>query len=178
MTSTETAAFDVWIADNYDTIKTDLICHDEFDPDTFHDAYLRLSDALTPEIGVSHYRKLFRAIYAEIRRNKIWQSFRSVNVSDLFFELLRDESEEETQRDTETPDPVITAKAIKRKARNCLTGEQFTVFTLRYESNMTFQEIGLYLGKGKDYAKRTSDFAITNLRNKFNIKPKYETCSI
>jgi len=68
-TVTETAAkVDAWIAKEYDSLKAALISNNTFDPDTFHDAYLSLYIAVTPDIDKNLYRKLFNAIYAEIAK--------------------------------------------------------------------------------------------------------------
>lgn len=172
MTTTETAAnVDAWIAQEYDNIKAYLIRHDTFDPDTFHDAYLSLSDAVTPEVDITLYRKLFDAIYAELRKNKVWQSFRSVNVQEILFNLLKsdDETESDEEHQAESK-PDITAQQVRSYARHNLTGEEYSLFALRYEHGMTLQQIGLYIGKGKDFVKLRTTKICDTIRTHFNKK--------
>ena len=112
-TVTETAAkVDAWIAKEYDSLKAALISNNTFDPDTFHDAYLSLYIAVTPDIDKNLYRKLFNAIYAEIAKNKAWQSFRSVNVQEIFFTLLKSDEDTESDEDTKEAEPYITAQEV------------------------------------------------------------------
>lgn len=172
MTATETAAsIDAWIAQEYETIKASLISKDTYDPDTFHDVYLSLSDAVTPDIDITLYRRLFEAIYAKLLKNKVWQSYRSVNVQEIFFNLLKSEdeteSEEETQADSK---PDITAQQVKSYARNHLTGEEYNLFALRFEQDMTYQQIGLYIGKGKDFVKLRTTKICNSIRTHFHKK--------
>lgn len=172
MTTTETAAnVDAWIAQEYDNIKAHLISHDIFDPDTFHDAYLSLSDAVTPDIDTSLYRKLFDAIYAELRRNRVWQSFRSVNVQEIFFNLLKSDDETKSEEEPQSErEPDITAQQVRSYARHNLTGEEYCLFALRYEQGMTLQQIGIYIGKGKDFVKLRTTKICDTIRTHFNKK--------
>lgn len=168
-TITETAAnVDAWIAKEYESLKAALISNNTFDPDTFHDAYLSLYVAVTPDIDRNLYRKLFNAIYAELRKNKAWESFRSVNVLEIFFTLLK--SGEETEGETEEAEPVITAQEIRKYARHHLTRDQYKIFILRFEQDMTYQQIGAYVGRGKDYAKHHTLMICHELKNHFNHK--------
>lgn len=170
MNTTEAAALDVWIASEYESIKASLIKSNTFDPDTFHDAYLRLSDALTPEIGINLYRRLFDSIYAELRKNKVWQSFKTVNVQELFFALLKSDDETECEEETSGNDPDITISKIKKYARHNLSGDEYNLFCLRFEQDMTYQQIGLYIGKGKDFVKQHLDDTCLSIRTHFNQK--------
>lgn len=168
-TVTETAAkVDAWIAQEYDSLKAALISNNTFDPDTFHDAYLSLYIAVTPDIDKNLYRKLFNAIYAEIAKNKAWQSFRSVNVQEIFFTLLKSDDDTESEEDTEEAEPYITAQEVKKYARQNLTRNQFSLFVLRFEHNLTYQQIGAYIGRGKDYAKHHTALICKTIKEHFN----------
>lgn len=167
MTTNEKQQFDAWFAEQYDNIKSELMFNGSFDEDVFHDTYLRLSDALTPENDINIYRRLVDAMYANLRKNKLWQSFLTVNPQEIFFDLLKDEAEGE-EEETETAAPVITGYLVKSYARGALTTELYQVFILRYEQDMTYQQIGAYLGKGKDFAKSQSLIACNSIRKHFN----------
>jgi len=168
-TVTETAAkVDAWIAKEYDSLKAALISNNTFDPDTFHDAYLSLYIAVTPDIDKNLYRKLFNAIYAEIEKNKAWQSFRSVNVQEIFFTLLKSDEDTESDEDTKEAEPYITAQEVKKYARQTLTRDQFSLFVLRFEHNLTYQQIGAYIGRGKDYAKHHTALICKTIKEHFN----------
>lgn len=172
MTTTETAAsVDAWIAQEYENLKASLINSNTFDPDTFHDAYLSLSDAVTPDIDITLYRKFFEAIYAELWKNKVWQSFRSVNVQEIFFNLLKSDDETESEEEPQAESkPDITAQQVKTYARHNLTGEEYKLFALRFEQDMTYQQIGLYIGKGKDFVKLRTTKICDSIRTHFHKK--------
>lgn len=166
-TTTETAAnIDAWIAREYDSLKAALISNETFDPDTFHDSFLSLYFAVTPDIDRNLYGKLFNAIYAELRKNKAWQSFRSVNVQEIFFTLLK--SDDETEEEETENEPVITAQQVRAFARHHLTRDQYGIFILRFEQDMTYQQIGDYIGRGKDYAKHHTSLICETLKHHFN----------
>ncbi len=167
---TETAAhIDAWIAKEYNILKAALINKNTFDPDTFHDAFLSLYVAVTPDIDTNLYRELFNAIYAELLKNKSWESFRSVNVQELFFTLLKSD-DTGGEEETDEAEPDITAQEVKRYARHHLTRDQYGLFILRFEQDMTYQQIGAYIGRGKDYAKHHTVLICDTLKNHFNPK--------
>lgn len=146
MTQTETTAqFDVWIAEHYEELKEQIGAQGFLDEDAFHDTYLAIWDALTSEMGVSRYERLFKATYRELRRKQLSASYRTVNPSDLFFRMLADETQAEDE--TAQKRQRVTAQQVKDYAATALKKSDYKIFHLRFCMDMPLQYIGDYIGR-------------------------------
>lgn len=139
-----TAVFDGWIADNYAKLKEQIASQGFLDEDIFHDTYLAMLDALTPDIGISHYLRLFNATYRELRHKRLSASYKIVTPSEIFFKLLADETPEE---EPQQPTIQVTLNEVKTYAAKTFKKSDFKIFKLRYIYSMTLSEIGDYIGR-------------------------------
>jgi len=140
-----TAEFDVWIADHYQELKEEIGSRGFLDEDIFHDTYLALLDALTPDIGVRHYQRLFKATYRELRRKELSASYRMVTPSDIFFKLLADDAPQEEE--AQQPRVRVSAEEVKTYAAKTFKKSDFVIFQLRYFNDMSLSAIGDYIGR-------------------------------
>lgn len=101
-------------------------------------------DALTPDIGISHYLRLFKATYRELRRKQLSASYRMVTPSEIFFKLLADET---PQEEPQQPTIQVTLNEVKTYAANTFKKSDFKIFMLRYFNGMTLSAIGDYIGR-------------------------------
>lgn len=165
---TETAAeFDIWIADNYAIIKERLTLSGSYDDDTFHDAYLTVLEGLKPEMGINDYPRLFNATYRQLRKNKLAQSFRTVNPSEIFFQLLSDDAQTEEQTSSE-PRHTVSQKYIIFYAKSGLNADDYKLFSMRFLMGMTLQQVGDYLGRSNCFVSKNIDRIRRHIRTHFN----------
>lgn len=164
----ETAAeFDIWIADNYAIIKERLTLSGSYDDDTFHDSYLTVFEGLKPEISINDYPRLFIETYRKLRKKKLAQSFLTVNLSEIFFQLLSDETETKEQTSSE-PKSTVSQKDIIFYAKSSLNADDYKLFSMRFLMDMTLQQVGDYLGRSNCFVSKNTDRIRRHIRTHFN----------
>ena len=165
---TETAAeFDIWIANNYAIIKERLILSGSYDDDTFHDSYLTVFEGLKPEMSINHYSRLFIKTYRQLRKKKLAQSFRTVNLSEIFFQLISDDAQTKEQTSSE-PKPTVSQKDIIFYANSSLNANDYKLFSMRFLMDMTLQQVGDYLGRSICFVSKNTDRIRRHIRTHFN----------
>lgn len=154
-----------WFQRNYNSLKTKLEDRGLFDSDIFHGTYLQLSESINGDMNNLDLEEAFLKKYSELSKSNYWEKFKTVNGSDTFFELT---TEENTDQSPESIDPKVFAR-IKQTAEAVLTSEEYIIFHLRYELNMSLSAIGAYMGVSKDIMRRSVG-NITSILKKYHAK--------
>jgi len=146
-------AFDAWFVCNYDKLKTNCLPSNVFgeiynvtSEDIFHDAYLVARDAVLSE-DESEYQTIFFAAYKRQSKKYYKTEEQEIRPNDLFFALLRSESDTNIIEDDERKERFERlANKMLKFARITFSADEFTCFEMYFKHSFSLDEIGQIYG--------------------------------
>lgn len=137
---TTAAQIDAWITPRYGQLKQRVMMTCYFDEDGFQDAYLALRETGTAPCDLE---TAFIKLYRSLLSRDFGQQMRYTHPDPLFFTMLRMEEEQPE----EAAEVVIEGEQVDNLCRTMLSGEDYTLYSLRYKVGLALREIAAYTGR-------------------------------
>lgn len=156
--------FDAWITKEYNRLRERLSVTGAFDEDAFHDAYIRVREAMAEDSATDNYSTAFYQAYKKISKRHVSEAFAVYNPEETFFSRLADKSSLQVSEPARERKKGALACEIRKKVRRTYKPMLVLIWESRVLRDMTYSDISDMSGMGYDRVKQNIERINSDMR--------------